>query len=489
MISQFAVPPDLEPASAAVRPAHVMSVAASRGGRHFAVATRGGIVEIRAVASRAQLHRLHAHSHWVTAVAFSPDGRFVASGSYDRSVKLWDLATGNTVLALRGHELGVTAVAFHPDGRRLASAAWDGTVRFWDLEDEGRELIVLGAHLGGALALAFSPDGSQLATTGQEGAVRLWRAEDGSAIRILPGHARAVYGLTYRADGRQLASAGEDRVVKVWDLAGRPPVSCVGHTAAIHGLAFHADGRLISGGADGTLRFWDASSGTELHNLSRPGYSISCITLAGDNLISGGSDGTVRLWTLPVLSTKLGEPAVDTVPLPAPLPDRPRFLPPLRPEAGTRPTHLLFTLAEQLYALPAGEVLGVLRPEGVASVPGGPTWLRGVAALRGTPLAVVDLASLLAVETTATGAHLVLLRGRGEDLACALLVDRVLGLGEVTEDPDASVLSERGPADPHLRAGRDTVGRLVLLVDPNQLPAPDDARAASPCLIANGQPA
>jgi WD40 repeat protein len=493
MISQIAVSPGPGENASRVRPAHVMSVAASRDGRQFAVTTRAGSVEIRDVASRSQLHRLPAHDHWATTVAFSPDRRFVASGGYDRSVKVWSLTTSEGILTLNTHELGVTALAFDPTGRRLASASWDGTARIWDLES-GRELLILGAHLGGALAVTFSPDGAQLATAGQEGAVRLWRADDGSPIRILPGHARAVYTLAYRADGRQLASGGEDRAVKVWDLAGQPVVSCLGHTAAIQGLAFHPDGRLIPGGTDGTLRVWDPSSGRELHSLNRPGFSITCVALAGDScVISGGTDGTVRFWALPALSASGQElVAPETIPVAVPSPPAPavpRFLPQLRPAVISAATHLLFTLDEQVYALAASEVLGVLRPEGIAAVPEAPGWLRGVVSLRGTPLPVVDLAHLLEVDARSTGAHLVLLRGRSGDIAGAVLVDRVLGLRNVTVEPDATKLPGCGPNERHLRVGRDTDGRQVLIMDPSQLPAPEEARVEKRCLIGNGHPA
>jgi RNA polymerase sigma factor (sigma-70 family) len=77
-------------------------------------------------------------------------------------------------------------------------------------------------------------------------------------------------------------------------------VPLVGHTGAVHAVAFAAGGKAIAtAGADGTVRIWDASTGTQLHKLAQPGTPVALAfspdgrTLAA---LSTGQGGAAVLW-------------------------------------------------------------------------------------------------------------------------------------------------------------------------------------------------
>jgi purine-binding chemotaxis protein CheW len=91
------------------------------------------------------------------------------------------------------------------------------------------------------------------------------------------------------------------------------------------------------------------------------------------------------------------------------------------------------TLAVRLgsaeFGIPAGQVREVLRPPPVTRVPFAPRGVRGVAQVRGTVLAVVDLGTRLGMAPVAGAGRMVVVWARGRE-AVGLLVDRVVGLME-----------------------------------------------------------
>lgn len=90
------------------------------------------------------------------------------------------------------------------------------------------------------------------------------------------------------------------------------------------------------------------------------------------------------------------------------------------------------------FGLPAERVREVLRPPPLTRVPFAPPGVRGVAQVRGTVLAVVDLGARLGMRPAGTHARLVVVWPRGRQ-AVGLLVDRVVGLmegGGETAPPD-----------------------------------------------------
>jgi purine-binding chemotaxis protein CheW len=81
------------------------------------------------------------------------------------------------------------------------------------------------------------------------------------------------------------------------------------------------------------------------------------------------------------------------------------------------------------FGLPAAAVREVLRPPPLTRVPFPPPGVRGVAQVRGTVLAVVDLGERLGLAPVAPPGRLVVVWTRARE-AVGVLVDRVTGLVE-----------------------------------------------------------
>lgn len=157
---------------------------------------------------------------------------------------------------------------------------------------------VLTGHLGPVLSLAVSPDGKTFASGGYDRTIRLWDARTWTEIGRLLGHDGEVGALAYSRDGT-LVSGGNDGTIRFWN-SGRETKRLTGHASEVSSLSFSADGRTFaSGGYDGTVRVWRMSESREVKTLSciEHGVVLSvAFSLDGRFLACGRPDGSIRLW-------------------------------------------------------------------------------------------------------------------------------------------------------------------------------------------------
>ena len=250
----------------------VMDVAFSADGKRLAAAAGEpglfGEVTVWDVATGSVQLAFRGHKDSLFAIAWSPDGKLLATGSYDQLIQLWDASTGSPIRELPGHSGAVFDLAFHPKGTMLASSSADRTVKLWEVAT-GQRLDTFGQPLGEMYAVTFSPDGKRVAAGGVDNRIRVWQiSEDGKEgtnplLYSRFAHERPIIRLLYSPDGKSLVSSAEDRALKLWTAATvterllldeqpdwTPAVAFAPKSSAL------AVGRL-----DGTLAFYDASTG------------------------------------------------------------------------------------------------------------------------------------------------------------------------------------------------------------------------------------
>ncbi|WP_244487241.1 c-type cytochrome [Afipia sp. Root123D2] len=237
---------------------------------------------------------LRFHSSAVNAVVFLSDTRMATAGA-DARIAIWSAGRPQPDTILSGHNAPIAALAISPDRTRLASASWDSSVRLWPLDGSGKSRVLEG-HSQNVNGVAFTPDGRSLVSVGYDLTVRIWPLAGGAPdVVTLPSPLNAV---AIASDGGIAAGAADGKVyflTRDGKIAGE---SKAGRTPVIS-LAVSPDGALLAAASiGGSVTIIDRNTQTIARTLVGPGLPVWSVAFFADDrtLLTGGADHTIRRW-------------------------------------------------------------------------------------------------------------------------------------------------------------------------------------------------
>ncbi|MBV8309569.1 MAG: tetratricopeptide repeat protein, partial [Planctomycetaceae bacterium] len=279
--------------------------ALTSGGKKFVSARGGAVVQID-LADGHEEECYNLPSGKVLALASNPEGKLIAVTNDDAEkprVIVFDIAQKRIVRELTPTGNKLTWVVFSRDGTMLAHRASWTTVDVWRWQGglqhaavENDVVPYCGVfHTDQNIGLRSAKGGYAMDHEGQS-----------------PSKGANYISGPYQAATNELVLGDINGVVSFWNIDDndgklRPKRGrqLKGHRSIVTDIDFTRDGRrMVTGGADGTVRIWDPAAGLELLNLRH--YSddaVMAVAFADQDwrVISGGNKD-VKMWDAALLS-------------------------------------------------------------------------------------------------------------------------------------------------------------------------------------------
>jgi WD40 repeat protein/DNA-binding SARP family transcriptional activator len=231
---------------------------------------------------------------------FSPNGSRLAIGGEPAVIVDARTLRAVTRLAL-GDEGFIYALRYAPDGRTLLAAiakpsTFSTVLQRFDARTgkpigDGRRVS------RGFVSLMLSADGERVITTG---AFAQTTIHDARTLRPLTRWRVRAEQAALSPDDRTLLAGGADGSVRFLDLTTGDVTSGAGnHAAGVERAVFSRDSRqAVSAATDGSMFVWDVQRASVDEALEGHAGKITGLTVSGSTLYTSAFDGKVLIWDL-----------------------------------------------------------------------------------------------------------------------------------------------------------------------------------------------
>ena len=251
----------------------------------------------------------HAHKGWITMIKYIPDVMTILSSSLDGFIHYHSLddLTYKEHRTFNLHQKGVNAFVYSPKHRFMASCGEERHIILWEPFTLGRLTDLIG-HNTSVTNLDINEDRYHLISLGTDKVVRVWDTRSYSCLQVITDR------FFYRPENI-LTSLHYDKVthniivcsrkINFWTFKTQEEIKTSHEyevTFALYNTQFDA---VVSGDEGGYVNIYDVENGKLMSKFgdahgTRNGVptpiTTGCFDMVMRRLITAGADGSVKIW-------------------------------------------------------------------------------------------------------------------------------------------------------------------------------------------------
>ena len=211
-------------------------------------------------------------------------------------IAIWDTLKRMCLRIIQGHTDKINAI-LPISYDRILSSSNDGTVRLWQCETGDYLGTILDQEASVDSMLMISED--WLATGNSDGTISIWNIKlCQQLIEKYSGHKGSITSLSM-LNNKYLLSTSLDCTAMLWELVSGKCSKKYQHNQAIHSALITPDRSpyqcFITGGADGTIYYWDIDNNSKPYRTLKIHNDIvrNIIVLQDGNYASSSADGSI----------------------------------------------------------------------------------------------------------------------------------------------------------------------------------------------------
>jgi WD40 repeat protein len=244
----------------------------------------------------ALIKSIQAHSSTVQRIKQLPNGYVATCG--DTTVKIWDPSFYNWTL-IRTYNNYYSTPAFDYINKDLMISAtyYYPGINIWSIGTGETVRTINVVYYSYIYSLKMLDNGIHVAI-GQYGGIYVFNINTGSLVYTLSMNYIPIYDIIRVNKG--LYASTDYLQIHIWSSVTKTiKLSLNGHNNYVYGLKQISSDIIASGSSDTTIKLWNISDGTLIRTLTNHTgsiyYSVE-LTNDGQTLMSAAYDGTIRFW-------------------------------------------------------------------------------------------------------------------------------------------------------------------------------------------------
>ncbi len=253
--------------------------------------------------------RTFKHDAWVRRAVFNHRGDLLVTAADDGVGQIRKVDSGQTVGAPLPHPGQVRFAWFSADDEFLVAASSDELVRVWSTRDGSLHTAIAVGDVGSTVScLAVSPQGSRGVSSCGNSHALVWDLKSGNRSAFELEHSDMVTSVGFSPDAAAVVTGGADGKAKVWDADSGRLLFEFPHSGAVKTVCFTSDSKHLVTATDDAAHIWPVDPNPSgAVTIVHPGLKAIAVDPAGCAIITVGNDRFAKLWSLPE-GKSLGDP-------------------------------------------------------------------------------------------------------------------------------------------------------------------------------------